>query len=38
MQNIWDTMKRPNLGIMSFEEGEEIKTKGIDNRILYSIE
>jgi hypothetical protein len=29
MQDIWDTMKRPNLGIMGI--GEKIKTKGIDN-------
>jgi hypothetical protein len=31
MQDIWDTMKRPNLWIMDIEEGEEIQTKGIDN-------
>jgi hypothetical protein len=31
MQDIWDTMKRPNLGIMCVEEGEEIQTKGTDN-------
>jgi hypothetical protein len=30
-QNIWDTMKRPNLSIMAVEEGEEVQTKGIDN-------
>jgi hypothetical protein len=30
MQDIWDTMKRPNLQIMGVEE-EEIQTKGIDN-------
>jgi hypothetical protein len=31
MQDIWDTMKRPNLQIMGVEEREEIQTKGIDN-------
>jgi hypothetical protein len=31
MQDIWDTMKRPNLQIMGVEEGEEIQTKGIEN-------
>jgi uncharacterized coiled-coil protein SlyX len=31
MQDIWDTIKRPNLQIMGIEEGEEIQTKGIDN-------
>jgi chromosome segregation ATPase len=31
MQDIWDTMKRPNLQIMGVEEGEEIQTKGPDN-------
>jgi chromosome segregation ATPase len=31
MQDIWDTMKRPNLLIMGMEEGEEIQTKGTDN-------
>jgi hypothetical protein len=35
MQDIWDTMKRPNLWIMGVEEGEEIQTKGTDT---YSIE
>jgi hypothetical protein len=30
-QDIWDTMKRPNLWIMGIEEVEEIQTKGIDN-------
>jgi hypothetical protein len=29
MQDIWDTMKRPNLWIMDIEKGEEIQTKGI---------
>jgi predicted nucleic acid-binding Zn-ribbon protein len=33
MQDIWDTMKRPNLGIMSVEEAEEIQAKGIDNLV-----
>jgi hypothetical protein len=28
MQNIRDTMKRPNLPIMDIEEREEIKIKG----------
>jgi uncharacterized protein YoxC len=31
MQEIWDTMKRPNLGIMGVEEGEEIQNKGTEN-------
>jgi hypothetical protein len=31
MQDIWDTMKRPNLHIMGIEQGEEIQTKGTDN-------
>jgi hypothetical protein len=31
MQDIWDTIKRPNLQIMGVEEGKEIQTKGIDN-------
>jgi hypothetical protein len=31
MQDIWDTMKRPNLQIMGIEEGEMIQTKGTDN-------
>jgi hypothetical protein len=35
MQNIWDTMKRPNLWIMGVEEEEETQTKGTDN---YSVE
>jgi hypothetical protein len=37
MQDIWDTIKRPNLQIMRVEEGEEIQTKSIDkvfNRII----
>jgi hypothetical protein len=31
MQDIWDTIKRPNLWIMEIEEGEEVKVKGIEN-------
>jgi uncharacterized coiled-coil protein SlyX len=31
MQDIWDTMKRPYLGITGVEEREEIQTKGINN-------
>jgi hypothetical protein len=31
MQDIWDTMKGPNLQIIGIEEGEKIQTKGIDN-------
>jgi hypothetical protein len=30
MQDIWDTMKRPNLQVMGVE-GEKIQTKDIDN-------
>jgi uncharacterized coiled-coil protein SlyX len=30
MQDVWDTIKRPNLQIMHIEEGEEIQTKVID--------
>jgi hypothetical protein len=30
MKDIWNTMKRPSLRIMTVEE-EEIQTKGIDN-------
>jgi hypothetical protein len=32
--DIWEAMKRPNLQIISVEEGEEIKTKGIDHLLL----
>jgi hypothetical protein len=32
MQDIWDTTKRPNLSIMSIEEGEKIQTKGTDSQ------
>jgi hypothetical protein len=31
MQDIWDTLQRPNLWIIVVEEREEIQTKGIDN-------
>jgi hypothetical protein len=31
MQDIWDTMKRPNLQISGIEEGKEIQAKGTDN-------
>jgi hypothetical protein len=27
MQDFWDTIKRPNLRIISIEEGEEAQTK-----------
>jgi hypothetical protein len=33
MQDIWDTMKRPNLWIIGVEEGEEIQTKELFQRI-----
>jgi hypothetical protein len=35
MQDIWDTMKRPNLQILGIEHGEEIQTKALTT---YSIE
>ena len=31
MQEIWDTMKRPNLRIIRIEEGEETQLKGQEN-------
>jgi hypothetical protein len=31
MQELTDSIKRPNLRIMGFKEGEEVKTKGISN-------
>jgi hypothetical protein len=31
MQDIWDTMKKPNLWLIGIEEGGEIQTKSIDN-------
>ncbi|KAL6088433.1 hypothetical protein STEG23_022858 [Scotinomys teguina] len=31
VQEIWDTMKRPNLRIMGIEEGEEYQLKGTEN-------
>jgi hypothetical protein len=34
IQNIWDTMKRPNLQIMVIRKGEEIQTKGTDNHSI----
>jgi hypothetical protein len=31
MEDIWDTIKRPNQQVRGIEEGEEIQTKGIDD-------
>jgi hypothetical protein len=31
MQELTDSIKRPNLGIMGIEEGEEVQAKGISN-------
>ena len=31
IQEIWDTMKRPNLRIIGIEEGEESQLKGPEN-------
>ena len=31
VQEIWDTMKRPNLRIIGIEEGEEYQLKGTEN-------
>jgi hypothetical protein len=31
MQDVWDTVKKPNLWIMGTEEGEQTQTKDIDN-------
>ncbi|KAL6084097.1 hypothetical protein STEG23_018682 [Scotinomys teguina] len=31
VQEIWDTMKRPNIRIIGIEEGEEYKLKGTEN-------
>ena len=30
MQELWDTMTRPNLQIIGIDEGEESQVKGID--------
>jgi hypothetical protein len=35
IQDIWDTMKTPNLWIMGIEEDEETQTKALT---IYSIE
>jgi hypothetical protein len=29
MQDFWDAIKRPSLGIMRIEEGEEVQDKGM---------
>jgi hypothetical protein len=31
IQEVADSIKRPNLGIMGIEEGEEVQTKGMCN-------
>jgi hypothetical protein len=31
MQELTDSIKRPNLSIMGIEEGEEVQAKGISN-------
>ena len=31
LQELWDTMKRPNLRIIGIEEGTEKQTKGMNN-------
>ena len=31
IQEIWDTMKRPNLRIIGVEEGEDLQLKGPEN-------
>jgi hypothetical protein len=31
IQEVWDTIKTPNLSIMDVEKGEEMQTNGIDN-------
>jgi hypothetical protein len=31
MQKLTDSIKRPNLGIMGIEEGEEVQAKGMHN-------
>jgi hypothetical protein len=38
MEDLWDTIKRPNLQIMGIEEGEKIQTKGINNLVSKIIE
>jgi hypothetical protein len=35
MQELSDTIKRPNLRIMGIEEGEEVQAKGI--YVIYSV-
>jgi hypothetical protein len=40
MQELTDSIKRPNLRIMSIEEGEEVQAKGmctIFNKIIFKI-
>jgi hypothetical protein len=37
MQELTDSIKRPNLRIMSIEEGEEVQAKGICNIFNISI-
>jgi archaeosine-15-forming tRNA-guanine transglycosylase len=31
MQELTDSIKRPNLRVMNIEEGEEVKAKGVHN-------
>jgi hypothetical protein len=31
MQELWNTIKRPNLRICGMDEGPEMQTKGIEN-------
>ena len=34
IQEIWDTMKRPNLRIIGVEEGEELQLKGFKKKAV----
>ena len=38
IQEIWNTMKRPNLGIIGVEEWEELQVKGTENILNKIIE
>jgi hypothetical protein len=33
MPEVWNTIKRPNLGIIGIEEGEDLQIKNINNTL-----
>jgi hypothetical protein len=37
MPEVWDTIKRPNVGIMGIEEGEDLQIKSINSTLNYII-